>query len=298
MKRSDMLITIKNDRLTLTVDTLGAQMTELASADGVDYLWNGDERYWRGRAPVLFPFVGRMKDQMHTVNGVKYPMKIHGFASTSEFAVTGREESRLTLTLRDNAATRESYPFAFEFAVEYALCGSTVEITYRVTNHDGQEISFGLGGHPGFRVPLDEGTEFSDYALRFSRPCSPERIGFAEDVLLSGVDTPYPLADGQTIPLAHELFDDDAIFLKNAAREVSLVSAKTRRSVTVSYPDMPYIGFWHKPKTDAPFVCIEPWLSLPGRHGVSEDFSRRADLVRLAPGASYENRWSITIDAG
>lgn len=293
-----MLITIKNDRIILTVDTLGAQMTELASVGSAQYLWNGDERYWRGRAPVLFPFVGRMKDQMHTVDGVKHPMKIHGFASASEFAVTEQTESRVTLTLRDAAATRESYPFAFEFAVEYALCGSTVAITYRVINRDGRELSFGLGGHPGFRVPLDEGTVFSDYALRFSRPCAPERIGFAEDVLLSGVDTPFPLADGQTIPLTHELFDDDAIFLKNAACEVSLVSAKTRRSVTVSYPDMPYVGFWHKPKTDAPFVCIEPWLSLPGRHGVCEDLSRRADLVHLAPGASYENRWSITIDAG
>lgn len=293
-----MIITLKNDSLTLAVDTLGAQMTELCSSGGTEYLWNGDARYWRGRAPVLFPFVGRLKDGVHTVDGVMYPMKIHGFASVSEFAVTERTQERVTLTLTNNAATRESYPFAFEFSVGYALCGSTVEILYRVQNRDEREFSFGLGGHPGFRVPFAEGTEFSDYALRFAHPCTPERIGFSEDVLLSGCDAPYPLADNQTIPLTHALFDDDAIFLKNATCEVSLVSAKTRTSLTVSYPDMPYVGFWHKPKTDAPFVCIEPWLSLPGRHGVIEDFSHRSDLVRLAPGEQYENRWSITINEG
>lgn len=120
-------------------------------------------------------------------------------------------------------------------------------------------------------------------------------IGFAEDLLINGIDHPYPLADQQSILLRHELFDNDAVILKNVAREVSIVSEKVNKSITVSYPQMPYVGFWHKPKTAAPYVCVEPWLSLPGRHGVTEDFSCRSDLIHLAPGGKYENQWKITI---
>lgn len=293
-----MMITICNDFLQTRIDTLGAQLTALSSKGGTQYLWNADPEYWRESAPVLFPFVGRLKDSAHTVDGATYPMKIHGFASVCEFAVKAQTADSVTLTISDSAQTRASYPFSFDFSVTYSLSNSSLEITYKVANRDKREISFGLGGHPGFNVPLAEGTVFEDYSLCFSAPCTPDRIGFADDLLISGADTPYPLTNGQSIPLTHALFDDDAIILKNVVREVSLVSDKTDKSVTVSFPDMPYVGFWHKPNSDAPFVCIEPWLSLPGRHGTDEDFSTRSDLVHLAPGKVYENRWSITISEG
>ena len=66
-----MIVTIHNDQLTLTADTLGAQMESITSYKGTEYLWNGDERYWKGRAPVLFPFVARLKDKTYTVINMK-----------------------------------------------------------------------------------------------------------------------------------------------------------------------------------------------------------------------------------
>ena len=43
-----MLITIENSLLSLTVDTLGAQMMNL-KRNGTEYLWQGDPWYWRDR---------------------------------------------------------------------------------------------------------------------------------------------------------------------------------------------------------------------------------------------------------
>ena len=37
-----MTYTIANSRLTATVDSLGAQLTSLKEAQGVEYLWVGD----------------------------------------------------------------------------------------------------------------------------------------------------------------------------------------------------------------------------------------------------------------
>ena len=55
-----MYYTLKNDKISLSVDTLGAQMISLKSADGVEYLWQGDPQYWGDQAPNLFPFIGRL----------------------------------------------------------------------------------------------------------------------------------------------------------------------------------------------------------------------------------------------
>ena len=79
------------------------------------------------------------------------------------------------------------------------------------------------------------------------------------------------------------------------AREVTLRSKVSGRGVCVSYPDMPYLGIWHWPKTDAPYVCIEPWSSLPSRQGVVEEFTCKSDLIQLPAGKEYATTWSITL---
>ena len=105
----------------------------------------------------------------------------------------------------------------------------------------------------------------------------------------------YPLEEGRKLPLRHELFDLDAVVLAGAPRQVTLSSPKGSHGVTVAYPQMPYVGFWHKPQTDAPYVCIEPWSILPGRDNLVEELSQMPDMTTVAPGQTFENRWSITI---
>lgn len=289
-----MQITIENKQLKLTVDTLGAQMMSLQSASGREYLWQGDPAYWTGRAPTLFPFIGRLMDGKYSYNGKEYPMGSHGFAKISEFAVAEQGSERMVLELSANPELLERYPFDFTFRVTYQLRENTLEITYGVDNQGQNTMSFAVGGHPGFRVPFTEGERFEDYALEFSRKCQPDRILFGSHVLVSGEER-YALEEDQILPLKHDLFDEDAIILKNMAREVTLKSRVSGGSIRVAYPDMPYVGFWHKPKTDAPYVCIEPWSSLPGREEVVEEIGCRSDFRHLKPGKHYENTWSVTV---
>lgn len=285
-----MQISIHNEQISLTVDTLGAQMMSLKSG-GCEYLWQGDPQYWQDRSPILFPMIARLYQEKHLVDGREYAMGIHGFAAQREFSVAEQEDDRLVLRLESDSATLAQYPFRFYFDVQYWLKGNTLEISYRVENTDSRTMSFGIGGHPGFRVP---GEQFAEYRLEFSKPCRPDRVLFSEQILLNEQTTPYPLKDGRSIPLTHSLFDEDAIILQNTDRTVRLCHGD-KPCVTVSFPDMPYIGFWHWPKTDAPYVCIEPWSSLPGRQDVVEDLSTRSDLIHLPVGESYVNRWSVTI---
>lgn len=291
-----MTITIQNDNLVVVIDSYGAQIMELCSSRGRQYLWDGDEKYWADRSPVLFPFVGRLTEKSYTLDGKVYGMDIHGFASKSEFAIDRQTSDSVTLKLSDDDRTYKQYPRHFELLITYRLAGNTLETSYRVLNRGEEDMHFGIGGHPGFRVPFSEGTDFEDYYLRFDSVSTPDRVGFSPACFLNGEDRPYPLTDGRIIPLRHSLFDEDAIVLKNMAPSVSLCSDKADASVTVSYPQMPYLGLWHWPKTDAPYICIEPWTSLPARQDVIEDFACKSDMLHLPPGEIYENTWFITIN--
>ena len=113
--------------------------------------------------------------------------------------------------------------------------------------------------------------------------------------MISGQETPYPLENGVDLPLRHNLFDRDAVILKNMDRTVTLSAGEGTRGLTLSIPRMRYLGVWHTPKSDAPFVCLEPWVSLPSRQDIVEDFSQQNDLIALSPGEMYQNRWSITV---
>ena len=291
----NMILSIKNDYISLSVDTHGAQMMNIQSADGVEYLWQGNPAYWKNRAPVLFPFIGRSTNNSYCYHGQVYPIDRHGFAPTSEFDVLRLDKDAVLLELKSNDQTKKQYPFAFSFKIRYALVKNNIQITYTVENLDDKTLSFGIGGHPGFNVPLVPGESFEDYKLIFGHPCKPDRIGFTEDVYLSGRDVLYPLENDVSLDLCHDLFDNDAIIFKNMDREVTLLSKKSGRGVRLAYPDMQYLGIWHMPKTDAPYVCVEPWSSLPSRQDIVEEISCKSDMIHLTAGRTYETIWSITV---
>lgn len=285
---------IKNQYLTVVIEAKGAQMLSI-SREGTEYLWNGDPAYWSDRSPLLFPYVGRFTEGKYRLRGREYEMDIHGFAKGLTFTAAKQSEASITLEAADDEETYASYPYHFLLGVTYTLKEDTVEITYHVKNRSEETMYFGIGGHPGFRVPLEEGLDFTDYYLEFGECHRPERVGHTKTCFLSGVNEEFPLEEGKKYRLHHGMFDEDAIVLQNVADKVTLKSEKGRRKVTVSYPALPYLGLWHAPGTEAPYICIEPWTSLPSRQDIVEDFEYKHDLIRLAGGQAYENVWTITI---
>lgn len=287
--------TIGNGQLTVTVAEQGAQLMSILGADGVEYLWQGDPTYWPDRALNLFPYVARLTEGAYFLDGKLYSMDIHGLAPYRRFSVTEHTEETLELTLKSDESTRESYPRNFVFRIRYALEDSTMAVSYVVENRDEKIMYFGLGGHPGFNVPLAPGKSFQDYRLRFGENCQPRRVDFSDDCFLLGTDSPFPLEKNAVLPLRHDLFDQDAIVLKDMAREVTLEAVGDDHAITVRFPQMPYLGLWHCPKTDAPYICIEPWCSLPSTKGKITALEQQPDLITLAPGDIYRNTWTIHI---
>lgn len=285
-----MIITLKNEELSVQVSTAGAEMQAITAADGKEYLWDGDPAYWGNRATNLFPYVGRLYGKAYLLDGQRFELGIHGFLRYAEMLPREQSGTCVYLETESTPETLAQYPFPFQAGVDYRLEGRTLHITYHVINTGSKVMHFGLGGHPGFRVPLEEGLAFEDYELYFEQPA--QHLLVSDGCLMTGESQPFPLSDGR-LPLRHDLFDHDAIILNNPGRMVTLRSPKGKRGITLRHPAMPYLGLWHKPHTAAPFVCLEPWLSLPGREGIEEDLARQPGLAHLEPGQEYENAWSI-----
>lgn len=290
-----MIYTIQNEYLTVDINDLGAELMSVRTKDGHEYLWQGDPKYWDGRAPIMFPICGRLYNGEYTYLGKTYTLPNHGFARKSTFALKSAALSFVTMELCANEETKKIYPFDFVLDVTFALNGNELSVKYEVKNKDECDLIFSVGGHPAFNVPIDEGIKFEDCYVEFQKPCEAVRVDFSPTCFLTHNDKPYAEGATQRIDLRHDLFDNDAIFLYNVCKEIKLASEKSSRSVTMRFDGMKYIGLWHAVKTDAPYVCIEPWTGIPATDGKVDNLLTKEEMVHLPSGYSYKNGYSVRI---
>ena len=144
---------IKSDQLTLEISSLGAELQSIKDANGNEYLWDGDEKYWNRHSPILFPIVCGLWKDTYRIDGKKYTLTRHGFARDTEFKLVGKTADRLTFALIDNEETQKNYPYHFNLAISYRLEGNEIHVIWHVENTDDKEIMFQIGGHPAFLVP-------------------------------------------------------------------------------------------------------------------------------------------------
>ena len=289
------LYTIQNQRLTVTVSDRGAELCSLKDRDGYEYVWQGkDPALWQSHAPILFPICGRLWGGRCTFEGREYEMGCHGFARQMSFSARPLGEDALELTVCANAETLAVYPFDFCLTVTYRLRENSLSCDVTVKNQGADPMPFSLGFHPGFNLPMDD-TAFEDWSLVFSQPCRPKECLVSESGFLTGEQVERPLREDRILPLSHRLFDVNSPLYREVAEEVCLCSPKSSRSVTLRYPEFLTLGLWHNEKTDAPFLCIEPWYGLPSVDGVRDDLATKADTITLAAGESKTLGYLCTI---
>jgi D-hexose-6-phosphate mutarotase len=93
-------IVIRSERLVAEISPHGAELTRLRDQDGKDLLWNGCEKCWTGRAPLLFPIVGALRNNAAVVDGKIFSMRQHGFARNKQFSVVSAAHPNAPLNSR------------------------------------------------------------------------------------------------------------------------------------------------------------------------------------------------------
>jgi galactose mutarotase-like enzyme len=295
-KEDPQMHTLKNDILTVNARPQGAELTSIRRCDdGLEYLWQADKEYWNWHAPLLFPIVGRLKNDQYHHEDTTYTMAKHGFARNSLFILTDRTQDTLAYTLADNEDTRAAYPFAFQLDITYRLNESTLHVDWVVYNPADVTLYFSIGAHPAFNCPLNDGETMKDYEIQFSRPENAARLFFDENGLCSHCDK-SSLDNTSSLALAPERFHDDAIVYRDLASDtITLRDRKGNHSVHMSCPDFPYFGIW-SPAQGAPFVCLEPWYGLPDNPKSSGDLTAKAGIQTLAPYQTFNAQYSMAFE--
>lgn len=289
------LFQISNDKITIQVDSMGAELKSLKDiATGREYMWNADPQYWKRTSPVLFPLVGGLKGGVYRLDEREYSMGQHGFARDMEFKLKSQVAGEIWFTLESDEKTLDKYPYPFLLELGYELAEKTVIVKWKVKNPAGERMYFSIGGHPAFLCPIDEGTRQTDYSIRLDAADQVE-VSLLDNGQVSGQTAAYKLENG-CIPLTEHLFDKDALVIENdQAHSVALVKPDGEAYLTVTF-DAPLFGIWSPPGKQAPFICIEPWYGRCDRTDFSGSWQEREWGQMLEAGETFKAEYRITVE--
>ncbi|WP_447727551.1 aldose 1-epimerase family protein [Sphingomonas koreensis] len=274
------MIEIGSDALTAAINPLGAELAHLRDAQGRELMSDGDPAFWTGRAPLLFPVVGALNDEVYRLDGRDYALPPHGFARRREFALVDRAADRAWFRLSDDDATRAVYPFAFALDAEFAIAGATLTMAITLVNRGDRAMPASFGFHPAFAWPLPYGGARQDHRIVFERE-EPGPLVRLEGKLIGPNERETPV-EGDTLWLRDELFVDDALVWTAPESRSLRYGAADGPQLEIGFPDMPTLAVWTKP--GARFICIEPWQGHADPAGFTGEIWDKPGMLRLEPG--------------
>ncbi|ULQ49507.1 aldose 1-epimerase family protein [Liquorilactobacillus nagelii] len=289
-----MEVYLENEQVKATFSNHGAELQSLFNKDTqIEYLWQADAKFWGRHAPVLFPFVGRLKDDQYCYGGENYEMHQHGFARDSDFEVIEKDSDHLIFELNSSATTKAIYPFDFKLRIGYFLQASALKVSYQVENLSDEKMLFSIGGHPAFNVPLQKDESFDDYLVEF------QPVGNYLKIPLVGNYTDISAAQDDRMAglrLTRTAFKKDALIYQLAHPVLlELTTTAHRHGVRLDLPATEYVGIWSPYPAEAPFVCIEPWWGLADDLSSTGELQQKRGIHELAQQQLFNASYTISI---
>jgi galactose mutarotase-like enzyme len=288
-----MIVQMRNDKLAVEIDTLGAELSSVKTADGkTEFIWQADPAVWNRHAPILFPIVGKLKDNQYTYDNQQYGLPQHGFARDSQFNLVEETDSKAIFELVENEKSLKSFPFRFNLKVTYQLTDNRLAIGYQVTNPKKSPLYFSIGGHPGFCCPIHAEDKLADYFLEFEVPETAKRF-FIEDGLI-GQAGEILLENEKRINLSESLFDQGALVFKQLkSNSITLKNNNHGHKVVMEFDNFTHFGIWSKPGRSN-FVCLEPWYGIADPVDSSGVFIEKEGLIKLEPNQVFSCHYRIS----
>jgi galactose mutarotase-like enzyme len=287
---------LKNTLLELTVNRIGAELSEIKSVKhSTEFMWQANPDIWANHAPNLFPIVGALKNDTYNLDGKTFSLPKHGFVrSNKNIVLESKSENELVYKLTYNEETLKQFPFKFNYYVNYKLIENTLDITYKVENIDDKTMYFSLGGHPAFNCPLYKDEHYSDYSLEFEKDelSKPHLLDLGQGLVSHNTEAVFTSA--KAIQLQPDLFNKDALIFKDlTSRSVTLKHNTKGPILSMHYNDFNYFGVWAKP--NASYVCLEPWLGIADHINTNQDFKTKDGIITLEPNKSFKASYQIEI---
>ena len=219
-------------------------------------------------------------------------MPQHGFARDLEFEPLTKLDNFHSYMLKSNKYTLSRYPYDFELYATYRIDGNKLTTIYKVINTGITNMPFGIGGHPAFKIDLEQ-LKKGNYYIEFEEDEEKLHFLYLVDGLIGTEYAKDILTDKRKILIDENSFKNDAIIMKGiTSKRVSLKNKEQNKTIlTMDFTDFPYLAIWSKP--NAPFICIEPWYSTADNVKSSGVFTQKQDLISLKPKQTFECKYTV-----
>ena len=281
-----MTITLKNTKISASINTIGAELTTLIKGKN-NYIWEVNEEFWNKTSPILFPIVGKLKNDSYTYQQESYTLPRHGFARNFDFKIINQTENSVGLYLENTVETFKMFPFDFELIIHYFLTENGLEISYSVTNKSKKIMPFSIGAHPAFAI---ENT-FSNYSLIFNETETMHSHQL-ENEQFNNSEIKIDSKNGE-IKLDYSLFEEDALVFKYLKSNEITLNYNNDFVLKVIFKGFPYLGIWTKP--NAPFLCIEPWCGLADNLNFNGNIYEKEGINLLEPQEIFKRTMKIEL---
>lgn len=289
--------TLSNDKVSIQVADHGAELISI-TANGTEYLWQANPRFWARHSPVLFPIVGRVWDNTYRHKGSLYELGQHGFARDMDFQLTYEEENALIYSLESNDETLKKYPFPFVLEVGYRLKGNRIEVMWSVQNTGNDNMYFQIGAHPAFNYrDFDPVTNEKGFLFFGKDKNSLEYVSPTEKGCTSNKRNTLKLNEG-TLELTPATFLCDTYMFDNSQlKKITLADKSKNPYISLEF-DSPLVAIWSPTVAhpDVPFICIEPWYGRCDTVGYRGEFKDREWMQCLEPDKSFDAGYSIILE--
>jgi galactose mutarotase-like enzyme len=279
--------TISNSNLTAQINHFGAELFSLKNSENKEYIWEGNPAFWGKHSPILFPIVGTLKNNSFQYTESEYHLSRHGFARDMAFNLIEKLENSAIFSLTSSEESRKVYPFNFELQICYSLEENKLNIDYKVINKNDAIMPFSIGAHPAFALPKP----FESYSLQFEHNEILTSYELENDLLSDHFST-IEMIDKQ-VPLNYSLFEKDALIFKKLQSKSITILENQNPLLRVRFDNFPNLGIWTK--SNAPFLCIEPWLGYSDTVHSSGNILEKEAIQLLEAKKSLECNFNIEI---
>lgn len=274
--------------LEIKVRNPGAELTSV-KFNGKERLHDG-KTFWDRQAPILFPTVGRLRDNKTVIEGKEYKIPQHGFAKDMDFELIEKTKNKEIYELKSNEETLKKYPFKFVLNIEYEFTEDILTTKIRVINKDDKNMIFGLGGHPGFKLEMPQ----EEYYFELEAEEPEVEFMEVEGNYISNKLAKNILKENKIIEITKESFLNDAIMMKKLkSNKITLKQKKGNKKVLeFNFKDFPILAIWSLP--GALYICLEPWFNYADRVKETAYFKDKEGIINLRPKEEFECEFSVT----
>jgi galactose mutarotase-like enzyme len=285
------IVELKSEALQLRIQSLGAEICSILDLKTqFEFVWQAKPEVWKRHAPVLFPMVGKLKNNTFLWKDKAYTINQHGFARDMEFECIESSNHAAQFKLCSSPETLKTFPFEFELEITYRLNGNKLTQTYLIKNPAQEDLYCSVGAHPGFNFA----GQIEDYSIDIESKLPLVQTQLKEGLL---TNNKKEIGQGKTIPLNAQSFDHDALVFEEVQFDTLELRHQTNQhSVKIKAPDFPYWGIW-APKNCNEFVCLEPWCGIADHENHTQDWTQKKGILYIKHNQVLSRSFSIEFQA-